>query len=140
MNDALVQAALKSWQDQGFSSPLATGIEDGIFWATCRSPAAGVNGYVLVPAEGHAWSNGFGDVELDAVLDVHGGVTYAHHPWIGFDTAHAGDVWSSEYDPLGVTGINRKYRLPYSREWTPELVAQEAQRLARQIAKALYSA
>jgi hypothetical protein len=71
---------------------------------------------------------------LDDFLDVHGGVTYYQHPWVGFDTAHSGDVWTgTEYDRHQWSDLNDG--LSWSRTWTPELVAEEAKNLARQIAE-----
>jgi hypothetical protein len=61
-----------------------------------------INGYIKIP-EGHPWY-GLGDSDsLMWEVDVHGGITYGspelHTPngklagwWIGFDTAHAGDL------------------------------------------------
>lgn len=99
------------------------GVEDGIAWATCEAPVYGaVNGYVQIP-EGHPWSGlDYDDIDVR----VHGGLTYADHGWIGFDTLHYGDYWP------GVP-----YGLDSSRiEWTPGMVAMEARALARQVAEA----
>jgi hypothetical protein len=73
---------------------------------------------------------------LDDYVDVHGGVTFHQHPWVGFDTGHAWDHWSSEYDPHGISQYHGDSfgGFPVI-HWTPELVAEEAKRLARQIAE-----
>jgi hypothetical protein len=142
--DELLQAALKVWPHS--IQPLDMGVEDGIFWATCYAPTVGVNGYVLIPAEGHPWSKGFptdgeGDTNLDDFLDVHGGVTYYDHAngtkgiWVGFDTCHAFDVWDAEYDRIGLSTRYRGKPHKWDRHWTPELVAEEAKNLARQVAE-----
>jgi len=100
--------------------PLRTGVECGIVWAVVAGPVAGFNGYVLIPAEGHVFSRGFPpgwehpDGELSALLDAPGGITYAEHPWIGFDTAHRADLQAPGH-------------------WTVGRVAAEAARLARQL-------
>lgn len=130
MSSELIRAALRKWPHE-HAEPLAIGECDNIVWATVKSPMIGVNGYVLISAESHPWSTGFPD-DLEDLIDVHGGITYVQHPWLGFDTGHAWDYWPPEYDrigiqqhgwPTGVTVIN----------WTPELVAEEAKRLATQI-------
>ena len=64
---------------------------------------------------------------------MHGGVTYASHPWVGFDTAHAGDMWPPEWDELSLS--DRLLVHDYAKRWTPQLVAVEAQGLARQVAR-----
>lgn len=101
------------------------GIEAGIRWCIVRAPLWGaINGYVEVP-EGHAWK-GAGD-GLD--VSIHGGITYGDAPgWIGFDTLHSGDYWldSPRY------GQSHEWDI----HWTQEMVAEEAKRLARQVAAA----
>lgn len=136
-NRALVETAQKLWPFP--NPPLDMGVEDGIVWATCRAPIAGVNAYCLIPAEGHPWSNGtptFADDDyegMDRLLEVHGGLTYHGDKWIGFDTCHGGDIWDAEYDSHGITrGFTPT---SWDRHWTPEMVAEEAKSLARQIAK-----
>ena len=104
-NAALIKAAYDKFKaDFEGREPLHMGVADGVVWATVVAPMVGINGYAMVPAEGHPWSNGWpfdDEWELDDVLDVHGGVTWTSHPWIGFDTAHAWDWWPPEYDKLG---------------------------------------
>lgn len=137
-NDALLQAAMSVWP---FSprEPLAMGVECGVVWATALSPMGTVNGYALIPAEGHPWSAGvpihggdWEEYESERVLQVHGGITYGKGgPWIGFDCMHAWDVWPAEFDRYGVSFAMGDGN---DRFWTPELVAEEAKSLARQIA------
>lgn len=129
----LGRVARKLFADDFGREPLAMGIVDGIVWATVKSPAVGINGYAMIPAEGHPWSAGFpDDADLDEFLDVHGGVTWAQFPWVGFDTAHYMDAWGPEYDLLG---LSRKWgpERPVI-EWTPGMVATEAKNLAAQVA------
>lgn len=73
---------------------------------------------------------------MDDYLDVHGGVSWYTHPWVGFDCGHSWDVWTKEWDPNGLCERYRESeRPPYATDWTPELVAEEARRLARQVAE-----
>jgi hypothetical protein len=138
---ALIAAAQKVWPFPEHP-PLDMGVEDGIVWAIARAPTAGINGYCLIPAEGHPWSNGtpqFDDDDyegMDALLDVHGGITYGGcggSNWIGFDTCHAGDIWDDEYDPYRIMR-NSFGHYGWDKHWTLELVADEVKSLARQIA------
>jgi len=110
------------------------GVEDGVEWCTITAPFWGtVNGYALLP-DGHPWR------DLDLQLsdyergpDVHGGITYGPGPsgWIGFDTAHSGDVWPGSDMP------DLSYNDPkLDKTWNADLVADEARNLARQIAAA----
>ncbi len=106
------------------------GVHEGIEWATCKAPVFdAVNGYVRVP-EGHPW-HGLDYFHEDIDVAVHGGLTYGSvDGWIGFDCLHYGDRWP---------GYERPSSLPRAftyRDWTPELVAEEARRLASQVAKA----
>lgn len=116
----------------------------GVHWVTAR-PADGLdgyglNGYVMIPPTGHPWSTAFpkanikrfDEQPLQQQLDVHGGITLARHPWLGFDTMHPGDIWSYRYDEMGVS---RRYdRGVPSREWSPSTVEREAKKLAGQVA------
>lgn len=72
---------------------------------------------------------------LDRYLEAHGGITWYRHPWIGFDTGHSGDIWPPEWDEHNLSDIARRYRSPYSIEWNPDMVAEEAKRMARQVAE-----
>jgi hypothetical protein len=119
----------------GFKSvPLERGVENGVEWFTYPAPLWGaVNGYAHLP-EGHPWRDL--DLQISAYDEgpsVHGGVTYGptSDGWIGFDTLHAGDNWPD----------SPRYSAPTSwdREWTAEMVADEARSLARQIAEAVSS-
>lgn len=104
------------------------GVENGIPWVTCRAPMYGAaNGYVKIPP-GHHW-HGLGYDEIN--VDVHGGLTFGGgvSGWIGFDTLHSGDVWPGTPD-FGSTS--------WDKHWTDELVAEEAKRLARNVAAAAY--
>jgi hypothetical protein len=137
---ALLTAARSVWPFD-HTEPEQMGIEDGIVWAICRSPLAGLNGYALIPAEGHPWSAGVPTYDTEygweepiseRDLQIHGGITYgASGPWIGFDTYHAGDMWAPQYDP---TGLTRSYSDSWDRHWTIEQIVDEAKHLARQIA------
>lgn len=102
------------------------GTEDGITWLTADAPIFGaVNGYVKLPA-GHPWRDM--DLQMGEVdVPVHGGITYGpdESGWIGFDTLHSGDYWPDMPDVLGVGR---------DKTWTLELVAAEAQQLARHAA------
>lgn len=136
-NAALIKAARDRFvADFEGREPLHIGVVDGVCWVTVLAPTVGINGYAMVPAEGHPWSNGW-PVEdawdLDNVLEVHGGVTWINHPWVGFDTAHAWDWWPPEYDKLGMA--SRFLMVEGAKRWTPALVAYEARRLAIQVAK-----
>lgn len=108
------------------------GVENGVEWCTLKAPFSGVvNGYALLP-EGHPWR----DLDLQGSdyakgPDVHGGITYGPSSgWIGFDTAHSGDIWPGSELPDLSTGSSE-----WDRTWTAELVADQARGLARQIAE-----
>ena len=106
----------------------ASGIEQGIEWATVNAPMWGaVNGYARIP-EGHPW-RGLGYSKID--VEVPGGLTYGDGEWVGFDTLHAGDVWPGMNHHVGLFG-----REDYDIQWTPDMVAGEARALARRIAEA----
>lgn len=134
-NTVLFKETIRRFTQHFGREPLAVGVVDGICWATARSLVVGINGYVLIPAKGHPWSAGFpDDFDADTVLDAHGGITWQEHPWIGFDTAHAGDWWAPEYDPRGMSEL---YQPPGfgAKKWTPTLVQVQAERLAIQVAR-----
>lgn len=137
MNDKNLQKALKNLQNTLKTFPLPTqivrgGVAEGIVWVVARGPI-GLNGYVRVPDCGHPWSKAFpeGDWALDEHLNVHGGVTFSEKQWIGFDTAHAGDIWSEEYDTHGIT---RGYDSLYGILWNEDLVVLETLAMANQLA------
>lgn len=71
---------------------------------------------------------------LDNYLSVHGGVTYYNHPWVGFDTGHAWDIWPEEYDEHALCALYRERPPTYARHWTVDMVRGEARNLARQLA------
>lgn len=106
------------------------GVEDGVEWFTAKAPMWGaVNGYALLP-DRHPWR----DLEpqgsdYDKGPNVHGGITYGptSEGWVGFDTLHSGDVWPGDMPRYGADER-------YDRHWSPEMVADEARSLARQIA------
>lgn len=131
MSAQLLALARSVWRAD-FPTPLDMGVESGIVWATCPGPMGGVNGYVLIPAEGHLWSKGCPD-DVDELLDVHGGITYHGHPWLGFDTNHAFDVWLGEYAPKFPSPFNDLHH-EWSHLWDPAQVAVEAALLAKQVA------
>ena len=135
MNNKNLQKALKT-----FLLPtqiVRSGVAEGIVWAVARGPI-GLNGYVRVPDSGHPWSKEFpeGDWALDEHLNVHGGVTFSDHPWIGFDTAHAGDMWSEEYDTHGITRLTGLWTDVgmYGILWNENLVVLETLAMANQLA------
>lgn len=145
---ALIQAALSVWPFKGDDhQPIDIGVEAGVVWAISVAPTAGINGYALIPGEGHVWSKevpyveveggydngGWEESEASHLMEVHGGITYDGRPWIGFDTCHSGDIWPAKYDRFGIT---RRYDHPCSwdHEWTVDEVAEEAKSLARQVA------
>jgi hypothetical protein len=70
---------------------------------------------------------------MDNYLDIHGGVTYYCHPWVGFDTGHGCDIWTPEWDEHGLCSISRAWNRQ-GIHWTPEMVYEEAKNLARQVA------
>lgn len=122
------------------STGLASGVTDGIEWKILLSPLGlGANGYARVP-EGHEWHDkGYDDIPVE----IHGGLTYGcREGWIGFDTAHAWDIWSD--DALAEIGGENRYRMSFSRDawdtyWTLALVIAETEKLARQVASAVSS-
>ncbi len=135
VTDKNLQKALKT-----FLLPtqiVRSGVAEGIVWAVARGPI-GLNGYVRVPDSGHPWSKEFpeGDWALDEHLNVHGGVTFSDHPWIGFDTAHAGDMWSEEYDTHGITRLTGLWTDVgmYGILWNENLVVLETLAMANQLA------
>lgn len=105
---------------------ISEGMEHGIEWVTALAPLYNaVNGYVKVP-EGHPW-HGLDYEEVNNLMDYDcpGGLTYSEGGWIGFDTLHVGDYWPE----MG----GCKY--PGAKKWTPEMVAEEARKLARKVSE-----
>jgi len=105
-------------------TPVASGVENGIKWATLKAPLYNaVNGYAHIP-EGHPW-HGLDYRAIEDHLGWDNELTYGKENWVGFDTLHYRDVWpDSETDDSEQDGIH----------WTPELVADKARELARLIA------
>lgn len=106
------------------------------------------NGYVRLP-EWHPWL-AFAD-EHDADADVHGGLTYGpENRWIGFDTAHVGDVWSDAALDVAVVSEEEAARGRRHRDllrevfrhdrytifWTLEILRDEVNHLADQVVAA----
>lgn len=109
--------------DGFIKEPVQQGVEDGVQWAVYPAPLYGaINGYVYVPEShpGH-WKD-YDDDAFDSI-EVHGGLTFSHSGWIGFDTLHSGDWWPEMYMKGG------------SIHWTEGMVVEETKNLARQIAE-----
>lgn len=106
-------------------TPLQHGTHRGLRWAVVAAPSLGVNGYVQMPS-GHPWQHLNYD---DMPVEIHGGLTFASGRWIGFDTAHGGDVWPAEYDRHGLSDLYND-RPEWSRRWTLDAVIAETHRLA----------
>lgn len=100
-----------------------------------------LNGYCQLP-QGSPWLQ----LDFDDIpVDVHGGLTYGpdEKRFIGFDTAHAFDVWS--YEALAEAGIEiditwrERYGLPPipggGYQWNMDKMRSEVERLAEQIAE-----
>lgn len=94
-------------------------------------------GYVGVPSTHSAHGKDYDDVNVD----VHGGLTYAdkcrghicHVPepgmpddvwWLGFDTAHSGDLSPSEYLNFGEDDGTTYKNVEYARNETAQLAEQ----------------
>lgn len=120
--------------------PYQDGGSDRVYWVIARDKVWGMNGYVLVPEEGHPWSDGFPRPDLnrmDAVplqqqLTVHGGITFARFPWLGFSTTHPGDRWDYDFDPMGIgrRSLSRDMEETY---WSPASIARVTEGLAIQV-------
>lgn len=126
--------------------PLYQGTHDDIRWAIYQAPISGVlNGYARIP-DGHT-------IDVDE-LDIHGGITYGSGDcsgWIGFDTAHTGDLWDLD-ELTGRVGIHisdagriwhqqeqslrSKVGQPWERTWTVDALKAECFRLCEQICAA----
>lgn len=123
--------------------PLYSGIERGVDWCVYSSPLGSLNGYARIP-------DGM-EINVEE-LDVHGGITYGSGVctgWVGFDTAHGGDVW--DLDELrGAVGLyisaagveyhrfesEMAETFPrMARRWTVETILAECTSLAGQIAE-----
>ena len=108
-------------------SVVACGIEDGIRWSVCEAPIKpALNGYVELP-DGHKWINANYE---SCNADVHGGITFVEGNWIGFDTVHAGDFWTTKKgDFLCYPDTPSEWHIL----WTEEAVIEETKKLARQV-------
>lgn len=86
-------------------------------YVIARGPIGCLNGYIQLP-DGHPWLSA-GEYCDDANVDVHGGITYGPDSgrWIGFDTAHLGDMIPGFQDGA---------------EWTREMVLSEIRHLISQ--------
>ncbi|QDH92353.1 hypothetical protein SEA_SPOOKY_87 [Gordonia phage Spooky] len=124
--------------------PLYQGIHHNIPWCIYQAPLNGVlNGYARIP-HGHT-------IDVDQ-LEVHGGITYGggeSSGWIGFDTAHAGDLWDIDElrDRVGVhisehgywwhaQELSMRSGASWERTWTVDALKAEVFRLCDQIAAA----
>ena len=123
--------------------PLYQGKHRGIRWCIYQAPLSGVlNGYARIP-------DGV-DIDTDD-LAVHGGITYGGSGkctgWVGFDTAHTGDLWDLDelrekvgihITPAGVAWHENELAvrtgMPCERTWTVEALRAECERLCEQIA------
>lgn len=128
--------------------PLYQGTHDGIRWAIYQAPISGVlNGYARIP-DGHT-------IDVDD-LDIHGGITYGSGDcsgWIGFDTAHTGDLWDLDelrnrvgihITPSGQAWNDQERsrrpqvgQRPWERTWTVDALKAEVFRLCDQIVTAV---
>lgn len=113
----LPEAIIRVWEAHGLVCAMA--------WHPVAG--AGANGYVDTrrpDLDDHDWD-----------VDVHGGITYAEDGWIGFDTAHYGDIWAGGEDPRGphpfplYLGHDDVRRL-----WTFDRLVAETEHLAAQVA------
>lgn len=117
-------------------TPVDTGIESGVTWATCNAPLYGaVNGYVFVPEGNPLRGLDYEEVnerlDLTDLLGGAGELTFTDPDgWIGFDTLHSCDSWPDAPDHWQHEGAVR---------WTPELVSEQARLLARKVAEAVES-
>lgn len=66
---------------------------------------------------------------MSSLVDCHGGLTYGvdEDGWVGFDCAHAGDVCIRGGE------VQTDHEMTSRQEWTPEDVAAECRKVARQI-------
>lgn len=99
-----------------------------------------INGYVRLPPRLHLR---FRDVEMEEIdhhlLSAPGGITYGMDAagWIGFDTAHAGDVWEHhvlvahclDYKPGEATPL----LLPWEVRWTLQMLYDAVRKLAKEV-------
>src|SRR5574337_258496 len=76
----------------------------------------------------HPWSNRdrMPD-DVDDHVNVHGGITYIDHPWLGFDTGHLGDVWDEARDPFNIA---QYYPRGSTVVWSASRMVDECRRFA----------
>lgn len=108
----------RRWEHAG----MVCALRHGVFDVPC--------GYVLVP-DGHPL-HGASYEEADALLDVHGGVTYAGDLEgigyaIGFDMAHAGDL-AFEFGAAYALPLRTDEECVSETEWLAEQLAALAER------------
>lgn len=114
--------------------PLRQGVESGIHWKILFGPNQSfVNGYVQVPDNHPFYGLDYEDIDVN----IHGGLTYAEEGWIGFDTAHAFDIWTDE-ELSKYGGINThepfiEDKNPHVVIWTFDALEEETKKLARQV-------
>lgn len=116
---------------------ITTGVYRGLNWCVALGPSNSfLNGYVELP-ENHSWIGR--DYETLEFIDIHGGITYTKQRVIGFDTAHAWDIWSEE----ALAAVGGKHSVYYPEytphewdiHWTLTKVIEETTRLAEQVHK-----
>jgi hypothetical protein len=59
-DEQLIAIAKSVWPFEGHP-PLDIGVEEGVVWAVVKGGFCGVNGYAMIPPEGHPWSVQFPD-------------------------------------------------------------------------------
>ena len=122
---------------------VAEGVHDGILWRIRLSPFKNsANAYVQLPP-GHPWADVSYESLDEAGVIAHGGLTYGPDGdgWLGFDTAHAWDVWTEaalaeiggEHDPRFIFHLPGGTGNTY---WSLNLLVSEVQNLAAQAALA----
>lgn len=125
-----------SFETQPYPGELVnTGIHHGIRWCIMNGPF-GLNGYVRLP-EAHPWLNKGSYLEKLEGSDyprVHGGITYGpdNDRWIGFDTAHAEDLFGSD-----ISVMPFHYPATIHSNWTDTQVEEECDHLCDQVADAM---
>lgn len=102
-----------------------------------KGPLRNYNGYVYLP-DNHSWRGlDYDSEELDSV-SIHGGLTFSQDNWIGFDTAHAYDIWENKsiYDDTLNIGSTTNFYLNNNHNWSFDLLEEEIKRLAQQVIEA----
>ena len=91
------------------------------------------NGYARLP-------DALAGCDVEELFEIHGGINYGpdEEGWIGFDTAHADDVWPDLPDPLELRTGHGGCRC--GTVWTIKKLSVETNRLAKQVALALEAA